>query len=66
MGEVSDLAELETLYASLSPDERNELLQCLLTAAAIGGGSLTQRLKGRLPELTAKDSCLADLACGRV
>jgi hypothetical protein len=31
-----DLAELEALYSSLSPQERDELLQCLLIAARVG------------------------------
>ena len=31
------LAELEALYSSLSPEKRDELLQCLLIAASISG-----------------------------
>ena len=39
------LNELDALYHSLSLDERDELLQCLLIAASIGGETVIQRLE---------------------
>jgi hypothetical protein len=38
MDETLSLQELEHLYAILSPEERDELLQCLLIAATWGRG----------------------------
>lgn len=35
---LMQLEELKHLYSVLSPEERDELLQCLLTAAPRGGG----------------------------
>jgi hypothetical protein len=40
-----DLAELEALCFSLSPEERDELLQCLLVAAPRGGEAMIQVLE---------------------
>jgi hypothetical protein len=44
MPESPILDELEALYASLSPGERDELLQCLLIAASISGEMVVERL----------------------
>jgi len=38
--------ELEHLYSSLSHDERDELLQCLLIAASRGGNAIVEILEG--------------------
>ncbi|MBN1837870.1 MAG: hypothetical protein JW820_18580 [Spirochaetales bacterium] len=50
-----ELAELEALYSSLSPAERDELLQCLLVAASIGGEAVIQRLEEYLLELAGRE-----------
>ena len=49
-----DLAELEALYASLLPEERDQLLQSSLIAASIGGGTVIQRLEERLLVLSGE------------
>ena len=48
MTDAPQLSELEALYASLTPDERDELLQCLLIAAASGWSAVTSMLEQRL------------------
>ena len=50
-----DLAELEALYSSLSPEEREELLQCLLVAASIDGDTVIERLEECLLELAGRE-----------
>ena len=40
-----DLAELEAVHSSLSPEERDELLQCLLVVASLDGETVVQRLE---------------------
>lgn len=40
-----DLAELDALYSSLSPEERDELLQCLSIAASRGGEAMIRVLE---------------------
>ena len=47
---LPSLEELEHLHRSLTPDERNELLECLLIAASKGPGEMMQALA---PWLTA-------------
>lgn len=42
------LSELEQLYARLSADERDELLQCLLTVAPRGGEAMLKILEDEL------------------
>ena len=42
------LDELNDLYESLSPEQRDELLQCLLIAASKSGETVIQRLEERL------------------
>jgi hypothetical protein len=42
-----ELAELEALYSSLSPDERDELLQRLLIAGSISRETFMRRLEER-------------------
>lgn len=44
-GEAPSQRELEALYASLTPNERNELLQCLLVAAPRGGEAMIRVLE---------------------
>ena len=50
-----DLAELEALHLSLSPEERDELLQCLLVAASIDGETVIERLEECLLELAGRE-----------
>jgi len=45
MNETLCLQELEQLYARLLPEEREELLQCLLVAAARGGEEMIEVLE---------------------
>ena len=42
------LEELNYLYEKLSPEERDELLQCLLIAAPRGGEAMIKVLEGVL------------------
>ena len=49
-GFLPSLEELEHLHRTLTPDERNELLECLLIAASKGPGEMMQALA---PWLTA-------------
>ncbi len=44
------MEELEHLHRALTPDERNELLECLLIAASKGPGEMMRALA---PWLTA-------------
>jgi len=55
MTEKLDLAELEVLYSTLSPEERDELLQCLLVAASDGSGTVVRRLEECLLELAVRE-----------
>ena len=42
-------SELESLYSSLTPEERDELLQCLVIVASIGGDTaLKERSGGKM------------------
>ena len=50
-----DLAELEALHSSLSPEDRDELLQCLLIAASISGETVIERLEECLLELAGRE-----------
>ena len=45
MVETLSLRELEHLYAWLLPEERHELLQCLLIAAPRGGEAMVRVLE---------------------
>ena len=45
MADNLDLAELGALYSSLSAEERDELLQCLLVAASTSGETVIERLE---------------------
>jgi hypothetical protein len=49
------LEELTCLYESLSPEERDELLQCLLIAASKGGDMVIQRLEEHLLVLAGRE-----------
>ena len=49
------LAEREALHASLSPEERDDLLQSLLIAAAISGETVIRRLEERLLDLAGRE-----------
>ena len=49
------LEELNYLHESLSPEERDELLQCLLIAASIDGDTVIQRLDECLFGLAARE-----------
>ena len=42
------LEDAASLYSSLTPDEREELLQCLLIAASRGGGEAMMRCLNEL------------------
>lgn len=55
MGHVPSLEELNHLYSSLSPEERDEMLLCLLIAASIGGDAVIQRLEECLLELATRE-----------
>jgi predicted HAD superfamily phosphohydrolase len=55
MDDQLELAELDALYSSLSPEERDELLQCLLIAASISGETVIQRLEECLLELAGRE-----------
>ena len=48
MTDAPELNELEALYSSLTPDERDELLQRLLIAVAGGWSAVTSMLEQRL------------------
>lgn len=48
MANRPSLEELERLYSSLTPEERDELLQCLLTAAPRGGEAMLKTLEDHL------------------
>ena len=48
MCEQPRLEELEHLYESLSPEESDELLQCLLIAAPRGGEAMIEVLEQTL------------------
>jgi len=48
MNETLCLQELEELYARLLPEEREELLQCLLVAAPRGGRAMIEVLERAL------------------
>jgi hypothetical protein len=43
--ELPDLEELNHLYERLTPEGRDELLQCLLIAAPRGGGAMIRVLE---------------------
>jgi hypothetical protein len=47
-GSALRLEELNHLYENLSPEERDELLQCLLIAAPRGGEAMANVLKDLL------------------
>ena len=49
------LDELTHLYETLSAEERDELLQCLLIAASIGEETVIQRLEECLLELAGRE-----------
>ena len=49
------LEELNYLYESLSPEERDELLQCLLIAASIDEETVIERLDECLFGLAARE-----------
>ena len=51
------LDELEALYAALPPDERDELLQCLLVAAPSGGDAMIKVLEDLLLCHAAEKLC---------
>ena len=48
MGTIFRTAELNDLYGVLSPEERDELLQCLLIAAPRGGEAMVRVLEEEL------------------
>ena len=48
MANRPSLEELERLYSSLTPEERDELLQCLLIAAPRGGEAMLKTLEDHL------------------
>ena len=48
------LEELDHLYETLTPEERDEMLQCLLIAASISGETIIQRLEECLLELAGR------------
>jgi hypothetical protein len=48
MDRTLSLRELERLYAWLLPEERDELLQCLLIAAPRGGEAMIEVLEDLL------------------
>ncbi len=48
MKRIIHAEETNALYARLSADERDELLQCLLIAACQGGGSAMMRVLSEL------------------
>lgn len=48
MSGPSSLEELDHLYEKLNPDERDELLQCLLIAAPRGGEAMIYVLEQTL------------------
>lgn len=51
---IPSLEELEHLYSSLTPEERDELLQCLLIAAARGGEAMLKTLEDYLLCIASK------------
>jgi len=48
MNDAPGLRELEQLHALLSPEGRDELLQCLLVAAPLGGEAVIKVLEDTL------------------
>ena len=56
MTEALQLSELEALYSALTPDERDELLQCLLVAASRGGEAMLKTLEDYLSVSPARSS----------
>ena len=54
--------ELQHLYSTLSPEERDELLQCLLVAAP-GGGEAVIRVLRDLLLRHASDELIEDCGC---
>jgi hypothetical protein len=52
--------EAASLYSSLSPDEREELLQCLLIAASRGGGEAVMRCLEELMMCRGVEDLLRD------
>ena len=54
------LEEATALYSSLSADERDELLECLLTAACRGGGKAMMRVLDELVLCRAAEEILRD------
>ena len=48
MTDAPELSELGALYSSLTPEERDELLQCLLVAAPRGGEAMLKTLEDYL------------------
>jgi hypothetical protein len=55
MDDQLDLAEVDALYSSLSPEERDELLQCLLVAASMSGETVIWRLEECSLELAGRE-----------
>ena len=55
MADRLPLEELDYLYETLSPDGRDELLQCLLIAASISGKTVIERLEEFLFGLAARE-----------
>ena len=55
MEQPLDLAEPEALYAYASPEERDELLPCLLIAASIDGETVIQRLEQYLLVMAGRE-----------
>lgn len=53
--------EVSALYASLTPAERDELLQCLLTAASQGGGAAVMEVLRESIMLAAGRELLTDI-----
>lgn len=49
------LDELTHLYETLSPEERDELLQCLLIAASVSEETVDQRLEEWLFDLAGRE-----------
>ena len=49
------LEELNHLYETLSPEERDELLQCLLVAASMSGETVIWRLEECSLELAGRE-----------
>jgi hypothetical protein len=47
-GQLPAMEELERLHSTLTPGERDELLQCLLTAAPRGGEAMVKLLEESL------------------